>query len=51
MKGALEAIFKTFKESLIVIHPESEKKYYITYDGEEGKGINSLDENERARLF
>ena len=51
VKGALEAIFKTFKESLIVIHPESEKKYYITYDGEEGKGINSLDENGEGKAF
>lgn len=45
VKGALEAIFKTFKESLIIIHPESEKEYYITYDGQANEGVNSLDED------
>lgn len=52
VKGALEAIFKTFKESQIIMQPEAEKEYYVTYDGEvDTEGINSLDEKEDGSAF
>ena len=51
-KAVLDAIFKAFQESLIIIQPEPDKEYYIIYDGEaDTKGMSSLDENEDSKAF